>query len=160
LKTVLAATTRTASAQAHARVLALNRARASSLAKWLRRRNAGVLIDPTALLRVPGWSQDDYRYFWARVIGRYVRRVIFANGWAYSNGCAFEFLVAYRHGVKTLSESGKSLSLEEGIGYIDAAVRELDAEGVSADFLSRVAAALRRASRTAARRRHHTPPVE
>src|SRR5437867_7673831 len=52
------------------------------------------VIDPTAVGDLPGWKQGDYRIAWARIIEEFARLVLFANGWHFSNGCAFEFLVA------------------------------------------------------------------
>lgn len=81
------------------------------------------LIDPSSFDR-PGWSQEDYRSFWASVIRRYAASAIFLEGWQYSSGCAFEFLIATTSNVKTLSEKLEPLSHIEGYELILSAVSE------------------------------------
>ena len=75
-------------------VVEYNRQRARVVVRRLRHGSSKIVIDPTSIVDFPGWTQDDYRCLWGRVIERYVDRVIFIEGWQYSNGCAYEFLVA------------------------------------------------------------------
>jgi hypothetical protein len=112
-----------------------NRAHAKQIVKALRGSCAGVLIDPTALDDLAGWTQDDYRDLWARVIERHVCRVIFLDGWAYSNGCSYEFLVARRGGIATLDESQQPISLADGARLIQEAIAEMRGQALPTDFL-------------------------
>jgi len=119
-------------------VIKANRTHAQSLARELRRVWSRVLIDPTAVADLPGWTQDDYRHLWARVIERYADTVVFIDGWQYSNGCAYEFLIAQRSGAKTLSEDQHPLTLEAGEQLIRAAINELRTQALSPIFLQQV----------------------
>jgi len=119
-------------------VIEPNRAHAQSLAQELRRVWPKVLIDPTAVTDLPGWTQDDYRHLWARVIERYVDTIVFTDGWQYSNGCGYEFLTAQRSGARTLAEDQRPLTPEEGEQLIRAAISELRAQAFSSLFLEQV----------------------
>jgi hypothetical protein len=83
--------------------------------------SARVVIDPSALDDVPGWTQADYRAFWGEVIERYAAEVIFRDGWSSSRGCAYEFLVAARAGIPTLDAVRRPLSLLDALGMIRSA---------------------------------------
>ncbi|HWT01835.1 MAG TPA: hypothetical protein VN256_16430 [Pyrinomonadaceae bacterium] len=115
-----------------------NRARARSVARGLRESFREVLIDPTAVDDIDGWTQDDYRHLWARIIEEYVRAVICTDGWQYSNGSSYEFLVAQRCAIATLKENRETLTLEEGMQLIQSAIDEMRAPGLSTVFLENV----------------------
>jgi hypothetical protein len=120
-------------------VVGPNREHARQIVRQLRREFPGVLIDPTAMEDIEGWTQDDYRYLWGRIIAHSVKTVVYIDGWQYSNGCAYEFLVAWRCPVETLNEELQPLSLEEGLQLIRAAIAELQEAGQKTAFLERVA---------------------
>ena len=109
----------------------------------LRRRFPNVVIDPTALKDIDGWTQDDYRYLWARAIEQYATTVVFIDGWQYSNGCCYEFLIAYQASNDSrplvLDEHLKPLSLEQGLSLITAAIDEMKEGDLPTEFLGRVA---------------------
>jgi hypothetical protein len=111
---------------------------AKQIVAALRRECAGVLIDPTSLEDLPGWTQDDYRDFWGRVIERMAREVVFLDGWHYSNGCSYEFFVARRAGVATLDESRRPVTHADGARLIAGAIEETRSLGLPAEFLERV----------------------
>jgi hypothetical protein len=95
------------------------------------------VIDPASFDR-PGWSQEEYRDFWAAVIRRYAAMVIFLEGWQYSSGCSFEFLTATAAGVATLGEHLQPLSQTEGYELIISALSEFHSQGLAASFLESV----------------------
>src|SRR5258706_2063918 len=101
---------------------------------------AKALIDPTALKDIDGWVQDDYRVLWGRVIECYVDTVVFLDGWQYSNGCAYEFLVANRVTPRPsiFKETLEPLTVEEGIGLLKSAVLELRSSKFATDSLQQV----------------------
>lgn len=115
-----------------------NRMHAQSIAQQLRSQWAKVLIDPTAVADFPGWTQGDYRCLWARVIEQYVDTIIFANGWQYSNGCAYEFLIAQQTGATTLREDQQLLTLSEGEQLIRMALADMREQTFSSTFLEQV----------------------
>lgn len=104
------------------------------------RRRFNILIDPTALKDIEGWTQDDYRVLWGRVIESYASTVVFLDGWQYSNGCAYEFWVANKTVPRPsiVDDQLAPLVLEEGISLINSAVSELEKSGSPIDFLRRV----------------------
>ena len=121
-------------------VLEPNSQHARQIIRRLRSLLRKVLIDPTALKDIEGWTQDDYRVLWAGVIEQYTDTVFFLDGWQYSNGCAYEFLVANRLNPRPsiLKEDNQPLTLEEGIKSIKSAVLDLQTSKLPTDFLQRV----------------------
>lgn len=116
-------------------VVGPNRNAASALIKKARQIDSRPVIDPTAVGDIEGWTQGDYRTAWARIIEEFARAVVFANGWEYSNGCCYEFLVATKAGVETLDESWRPISLATGVSLVRRAVGELSSRGFSDEFL-------------------------
>jgi hypothetical protein len=136
-------------------VIKPNRAHAKALARRLRQREGCVLIDPTAVPDFDGWTQDDYRTLWARIIERYAKSVVFTDGWEHSNGCAFEFLTAQRLGLPALAESGSPLPLDEGIRLLSIAIADLGKRGVDTSFLTWVTSGLQKLRASQGRRLSH-----
>lgn len=101
-----------------------------------------IVIEPTSL-QIGHWTQSDYRYLWGKVIQRYARRVWLLDGWQYSSGCVFEFYVAVRDGIETVSERGCYVTRRKGTEMIDAAIADMQSAGQSVDFLQAALAAFR-----------------
>jgi len=122
------------------KVAKLNSEHARTVIQQLRNIFAKTLIDPTALKDIEGWIQNDYRYFWAKVIEQYADTVVFLDGWQFSNGCAYEFLIANRTrpAPAIINEDLKPLTLEDGVRLVEAAVQELRRSKLQPDFLSLV----------------------
>jgi len=124
-------------------VLEPNCEHARDIISNLRKKFPNAVIDPTALKDIDGWTQNDYRYLWAKVIEQYATTVVFIDGWQYSNGCSYEFLVSYQssndHCPLVLNENLKPLSLEKGLMLIREAISEMKEAGLSTEFLERVA---------------------
>ncbi|HEX5709040.1 MAG TPA: hypothetical protein VFX96_17190 [Pyrinomonadaceae bacterium] len=115
-----------------------NRAHARDIARRLRGTLEGALIDPTVMPDIDGWGQNDYRHLWAEVIERYASRVVCIDGWNFSNGCAYEFLVAKRRGLPTLDERLTPITVEKGAALVGEAVAAFGPCGLPTDFLNRV----------------------
>jgi hypothetical protein len=47
------------------------------------------------------------------------------DGWAYSAGCAFEYVCAMRCGLETLDIRGQALAAETALGLLDSALAEI-----------------------------------
>jgi hypothetical protein len=103
----------------------------------LRRESSKIVIDPTAF-EPPEWTQDEYRYFWGKVIEHYVNIVVFLDGWQYSSGCCFEFLTATRCGADTITENKQPIGRETGIELITAAIQEIKQYSMLTTYLDRV----------------------
>ncbi len=119
-------------------VMEPNRDEAARFTRDLRETSNRLVIDPTAVGDLPGWTQADYRVFWGRVIERYVETAVFRDGWQYSSGCAYEFLAASTAGAQLLNEDLTPLALEEGRALLADAVRESRTRGLPAEFLEHV----------------------
>ncbi len=117
------------------KVVAPNRSAASALITRAREIDSGPVIDPTAVGDIEGWTQGDYRTAWARIIEEFARAVVFANGWEFSNGCSYEFLVATKAGVETLDESWRPISLATSVSLLRRTVGEVSSRGLPAEFL-------------------------
>jgi hypothetical protein len=134
-------------AQQHRRlVVEPNRHAAGALAERLRKSLERVVIDPTTLPDVPDWSQEDYRFFWGRVIEEYAAKVVFMDGWPQSSGSAYEFLVAQRTGAECLDEGMAPLTAARGRELIGLSIEDARRRGLDVDFLRHVHAALTRLS--------------
>jgi hypothetical protein len=123
-------------------VIEPNRREAAVFARNLRETSRCIVIDPTAMKDLPGWSQSDYHAYWRYVIQRYVETVVLRNGWMYSSGCAYEFLVAWSSGVRLLDEDLAPLTLDQGRSLISDAAEESRARGTRSEFLEKVLHAL------------------
>ena len=89
-----------------------------------------VVITPGPFF-APRWIQPEYLYLWQQLLRTRIRSVWFNRNWEYSNGCTFEFAVALDSGVPTFKHDGQALDPVEGIGAVEAAVRQLESEGFS-----------------------------
>jgi hypothetical protein len=118
-----------------AQVVAPNRSAATALVKRLRDLHGSLVIDPTSVNHIEGWTQGDFRTAWARVIEQFAKTVVFANGWEFSNGCSYEYLIATRAGIETLDEAFRPISVSTGLSMIRRAVAELLARGLPSEFL-------------------------
>jgi hypothetical protein len=119
-------------------VVSPNRENVQKIMKGLEKKVGRDIISPTLLRDLPGWTQDDYRTLWARVLKEYVNMVVFAEGWEYSNGCAYEFLVATQMGIRRVNEHLRPLSLDQGIRKISKAIQDMQRCDIAAEFLKRV----------------------
>src|SRR5437773_5702026 len=75
-------------------VVVPNRSAAVALVSRARAATSEFVIDPTAVGHIEGWTQGDYRTAWAHVIVEFANVVVFADGWEFSNGCSYEFLIS------------------------------------------------------------------
>ncbi|HXX21705.1 MAG TPA: hypothetical protein VEO19_00990 [Terriglobia bacterium] len=116
-------------------VVAPNRDAASGLVMRARATHSGPVVDPTVVSDIEGWTQGDYRTAWSRVIQEFVRTVVFADGWEFSNGCSYEFLIATKGGIQTLDELWQPITVEAGISLLRGAVSEISSRGLPAEFL-------------------------
>ena len=84
-----------------------------------------MLIDPTDLT-VPGWSQREYMRFWAEVMELFADHIVFADGWALSTGCTFEFMVAWSLGIPMYDSDCQLLSSDTALVLLNNALTTLE----------------------------------
>jgi hypothetical protein len=123
-------------------VVDANRRAAAAYVERLRAETAAVVVDPTAMDDIAGWAQDDYRFFWGKVIERYVEVLILRDGWEHSCGCAYECLIAFRDGLQVLSEDRQPLALADARRSLRNAIGGRAADPRGAAFLTAVLEAL------------------
>ncbi|MDX6444655.1 MAG: hypothetical protein QOH71_1729 [Blastocatellia bacterium] len=117
-------------------VIEPNRAHAAAIVHDVRARFPDrIIIDPTAVADLDGWTQDDYRFFWGEVIRRFATSVVFVDGWQFSSGCAYEFVIATEAGVGTLDERLEPLSFQSGKALLREATRDIEPAADAAAFL-------------------------
>lgn len=104
----------------------------------LRRQFDTFLVDPTRFY-YPEWTQDDYRYFWGSVIERHVKIVVLLDGWQYSKGSTFEYLVASHSNIEILSENLCKLDTETGLKMIREAIEKYHANSIPTEYFERIA---------------------
>ena len=119
-------------------VVVPNRGNVQRIVKVLEKKVGRDIISPTLLEDLPGWTQDDYRTLWARVLKECVNMVVFAEGWEYSNGCAYEFLIATQVGIRRVNEHLRPLRLDQGIRKITKAIQEMQRCNITVEFLKSV----------------------
>lgn len=129
-------------------VISANVTRVGSLVAKLRRRYADrLVIDPTSLDNVDGWSQSDYHNFWCALIEKYVALIVFADGWQFSTGCVYEFATALRSGKESVTESLRPLDRQDGLHMIATAIAEFERLNVDAESLRRAFQAVEQATK-------------
>jgi hypothetical protein len=117
------------------RVIRANREGIRALVANVRKRYGAQVIDPTTVGELSSWTQNDYRAAWAKIIEAFAHTVLFADGWYFSNGCTYEYLVAARHSIQTVDENGAPIPLSQAISMIGNAIEELTALDAPGEFL-------------------------
>ncbi len=97
----------------------------------------GIIIDPSKL-EFQEWEQDEYRYYWGKIIEQYVNTVIFLDSWEYSNGCTFEFLKASNCGLKILNEDLKTLTVVDGLELLNKSIHALKKNGLPTAYIEKI----------------------
>jgi hypothetical protein len=85
----------------------------------------------------PGWGQSEYLAFWESLIRTRIKAVYFNEGWEFSNGCTFEYLVAFDAGLPTFDAAGMMIESASAIVRIAAAIETVRQDGLDADALVR-----------------------
>lgn len=91
----------------------------------LREHEKQVVIDPTALISPSGWTQGDFRFFWGAVVKRFASTVMFLDGWTYSAGCAYEYLVASECALRTIDVNRQDITVSSALLDLQVAIEEL-----------------------------------
>lgn len=106
-------------------VIEPNREEATALAAVLRESHRRVVINPSGVEDLSGWKQENYLYFWGRVIEEFVECAVFLDGWQYSNGSSYEFFMAAKSNVPTLAADLSPLTVTQGLSLIESALAEV-----------------------------------
>lgn len=93
-----------------------------------------IVITPGPFM-APTWSQPEYLFFWEMLLRTRIKSACFNRNWQFSNGCTFEFAVAWDAGLPTLDHNGEPLKLEDGIQLMESAIHELEADGFDTSTL-------------------------
>jgi hypothetical protein len=120
-----------------AKLLQPNEKRAIEFALAIRGRDREVVLTPNTLF-VPDWSQPEYLGFWETVIRTKCKTIVFNDGWEFSNGCTFEYLVGHKNMMPTLDRSGKPIASNSAKQLILGAIEQLEAQSFDVPELRRV----------------------
>lgn len=112
-------------------LMAANVKQAVAFARRLRERLGGreLVITPAPYV-APGWSQTEYLVFWETLLRTRIKAAYFNDGWEYSNGCTFEFVIACEHGIPTFDAELRPLARSDGAARIGKAAARLEATGL------------------------------
>lgn len=119
-------------------VLEPNLAVARAAVATIRANTHMPVIDPTALPALDGWTQDDYRFLWGRVIELFAHEVVFLDGWEFSSGCTYEYLIATREDLPAKSLEGSRIRLVDAIKSIRDGRNQLESVGSDITFINSV----------------------
>jgi hypothetical protein len=120
-------------------VIEPNGRHASQVVARLRSQLGVAVIDPSAVSNVEGWLQTDWIRFWVEVIHRFANRVVFVDGWQFSNGCAQEYLAAIESNVPTYDERMMLIPVGAAVELLRRAITQLGAGGVTVSKLEDIA---------------------
>lgn len=118
-------------------VIKENTSAATNKLREIKSRIDAPIIDPTKLEFIE-WEQDEYRYYWGKVIEKYAKQAIFCDGWEYSDGCSFEFLKSIELNIECLDQNLEMISLENALKMLDASILEMRGSDLNTDYIERV----------------------
>lgn len=121
-----------------AEVFRENTLRAKRLIARVRAHFDTPTIEPTSLLDVPGWDQNDYHLFWCATIERYAYGVVFNQGWNYSTGCVAEFASAVLSGADLYDDELNLMSPSRALRLIQNAQRRIKDASLPTDVFDEV----------------------
>lgn len=82
----------------------------------IRKSSNKIIIDPTTLENdILQWSQEEFYYFWDKVIEVLIKQIIFLDGWEYSLGCCYELLSAIEHNVEIYTQDIMTITVSEAV---------------------------------------------
>jgi hypothetical protein len=119
------------------KLLLPNEKHAIEFAREVRERNHDVVLTPNTLF-VQDWTQPEYLGFWETVIRTKCRAVVFNDGWEFSNGCTFEYLVGHEEKMPLFDRAGNPIAVGRAKQLILTAIEGLEVEGFVVPELRRV----------------------
>ena len=100
-----------------------------------------IVVTPAPFM-APGWKQPEYLSFWETLIRTRIKAVYFNDGWEFSNGCAFEYLVARDQQLPTFDAECRPLTAPNALALLRAAIQALTVDGIDTEALASTAADL------------------
>jgi len=120
-----------------AKLLAPNVAEGIEFARAIRKLNHHLVLTPNTL-KVPGWDQREYLTFWETVIRTRCKAIFFNDGWEFSDGCTFEYLVGHEEKLPLLDRAGDAIPVGRAKQLIVTAIEGLEADGFAVPKLRSV----------------------
>ena len=116
-------------ADAHRReVIQVNARQVASLLRRAQAALPGPVVDPSAYeFDLP---QDDYHLLWTEFLTRHAARLVMADGWQFSRGCALEYQTAVDLDLKVLGADLEPLSVPTAARLLADAATRLAAAGL------------------------------
>ena len=118
------------------KLLGVNKNQGINFARKLRGLGHFLVVTPNPFVADPlklkhNWTQDEYLTFWKMVITEKCSAVFFNEGWQYSNGCTFEYVVGLKAELPLFDHNGASLDTTRAITLLKAAIQDLEGDGFS-----------------------------
>jgi len=115
----------------------INITESEEYAAALRRSLKKPVINP-GLLEAENWGQPDYRFFWRNVIEYFCEALYLKDGWEYSSGASYEYLIASLKGIPRIDQAGQRVPPEDAADAIANALRLLRQKNADTSFLEQV----------------------
>ena len=125
----------------YSQLLLPNKEEGIRFARRVRELGSSLVLTPNPFV-APGWSQLEYLGFWDEVIAKKCRAVYFNQGWEFSNGCTFEYLVGLKAGIPLFDYRNEPLQPAAAKAMISTAIESLEKEGFTVPKLRKVCAEL------------------
>jgi hypothetical protein len=102
-------------------------------AENLKNQSSEKIIEP-ASFDVAGWTQHDYLFYWGEVIRKFVKKIVFLDGWNYSNGCIYEYYIGLINGVELVNQNLEIITTQEAISKISKSINEYKEYSIDVEF--------------------------
>lgn len=99
----------------------------------LRTTERDQIIEP-ASFEVAEWTQPDYLYYWGQIITKCVRKIVFLDGWSFSNGCIYEYYIGLKNGLELIDQNSKILNQKDTIQLIKESINENEKYAINVEF--------------------------
>lgn len=88
----------------------------------------------------PKWHQEVYMGLWEGVIMRFVKKIIFNEGWEYSSGAVQEWVISQNknriHGIETPVDLNEDIITQKNFEEkLNIAIKKIEKDGLNADKL-------------------------
>lgn len=96
-----------------------------------------TVVEPASFV-MNDWTQDDYLYYWSEIINRHAYKIVFIDGWFYSKGCIYEYLIGLNKGIELLDNNLNPINKCWAIQQIKNSINEYEVIGINTDLQRKI----------------------